>query len=327
MGGVEIIEVSPGRGFPRGVFRRKRMAKVALKLEPDMVHCHEPDSLKIACTLKDGVGSRVVYDAHENYSLLAAMGDTSWAKRGILVRRMAGYEERCCSKTDFIFAATEPLGRLLQGYGPPVQPLYNFPRTEIFHPQKDAGMLERYGGRRVFVYTGSLARSRRPRRMVDSTLALSREYPDVVLSVLGPHPTRPLIEDLGPGERTHIEYHGFVEHPKVPLFLSVGLAGIVLLDDVPPYRVAAPIKMFEYMACGLPVIATRLAELSRFIEPHRAGILIEDDGSELLEAMKSIIEHPEESKQMGQRGLEAVRDEYNWSVSEKILNQAYEKLA
>jgi len=324
--GIRIIEVSPGRGRPRGLLRRRRLTRVALNLAPDVIHSHEPDSLGIACRVKEERRSRVVYDAHENYQGLAATGEGSWIRRKAIASRLRAYEERCCPRADLIFAATEPLGHLLEMHGPVVNPLYNYPRTEIFHPEEDPEISNRYSGKSVFVYAGSLRRSRGPGRMVSSILELSREYPDLMLSILSPHPVDPLLEGLDPMEREHFDYHGFIQHTRVPRYLTVGLAGLVLLDRIPTYQIAAPIKMFEYMACGIPVIATRLEELSRFLEPNDAGILVGEDDDELVEAMRTMLDHPGVASEMGGRGMRAVEGRYNWSVSERTLLRSYEDL-
>jgi glycosyltransferase involved in cell wall biosynthesis len=324
--GIRLIEVSPGTGLPRGPFRRRKMVGRARYLEPDLVHAHEPDSLGIACRVKDSLGARVIYDAHENYPVLAGIGGESWPRRKLHEFRLTGYEKKFCPRADYIFAATDPLTDLFEGYGPPVSALYNYPRTELFHPAEDAEMKTRYLGKKVFVYAGSLRRSRGPSRMVDSIIGLSCSHPSVLLSVMSPHPIEPLIGEIGRDLRKHFDFHGFVEHTQVPRYLTVGLAGLLLLDRTPAYQVAAPIKMFEYMACGLPVIASRLQELSKFIEPHGAGILVGEGVGELLEAMKRCIESPGEATEMGLRGLRAVRERYNWSESEKVLLQAYSKL-
>jgi glycosyltransferase involved in cell wall biosynthesis len=83
-----------------------------------------------------------------------------------------------------------------------------------------------------------------------------------------------------------------------------------------------PNKLFDYMLVSLPVIASNFPLYREVVEPDRCGFIVDPSKpEEIARAMDYLIEHPEEARQMGQRGRRAVLDKYNWEKeSERLLS-------
>jgi glycosyltransferase involved in cell wall biosynthesis len=74
----------------------------------------------------------------------------------------------------------------------------------------------------------------------------------------------------------------------------------------------SPLKIFEYMACGKPVVASRIEGLE-FIEKENAGQLVEpDDAINLANALQDLIRNTNKRMEMGQRGLEIACKKFSW---------------
>lgn len=73
-------------------------------------------------------------------------------------------------------------------------------------------------------------------------------------------------------------------------------------------------KIFEYMMCGLPVICTDFKLWKEMIiDKYNCGICVEPGNRrQLLEAISWIVNNPEEAHEMGQRGRQAILEEFNW---------------
>ena len=85
--------------------------------------------------------------------------------------------------------------------------------------------------------------------------------------------------------------------------------------------------MFEYMAAGLPVIASDFPLWREIIERAGAGLLVDPESPrQIAEAIEWILTNEKEAEQMGQRGREAVLSEYNWEKEEEKLLQLYDRL-
>jgi glycosyltransferase involved in cell wall biosynthesis len=88
-----------------------------------------------------------------------------------------------------------------------------------------------------------------------------------------------------------------------------------------------PVKMFEYMSVGIPVIASDFPLWRRIIEGARCGLLVDPMKPEVIaETMRWILEHPAEAEAMGQRGRKAVEQIYNWNIESLKLISLYKKL-
>jgi glycosyltransferase involved in cell wall biosynthesis len=74
----------------------------------------------------------------------------------------------------------------------------------------------------------------------------------------------------------------------------------------------SPLKIFEYMACGKPVVSSRIEGLE-FIEKQYAGQLVEpDDAVCLAKALEDLLGNSNKRIEMGRRGLEIARERFSW---------------
>jgi glycosyltransferase involved in cell wall biosynthesis len=74
----------------------------------------------------------------------------------------------------------------------------------------------------------------------------------------------------------------------------------------------SPLKIFEYMACGKPVVASRIEGLE-FIEKENAGQLVEpDDAINLASGLQDLVRNTNKRIEMGRRGLGIARETFSW---------------
>ena len=100
-----------------------------------------------------------------------------------------------------------------------------------------------------------------------------------------------------------------------------------------PYLPAAntmdcqPIKLFEYMLAGLPIVASNLPRLSEIVIEVQCGILVDPSQPEAIaEALQWLLEHPTEAQAMGKRGRQAVLQTYNWNSQAQLLLDLYRRV-
>ena len=103
--------------------------------------------------------------------------------------------------------------------------------------------------------------------------------------------------------------------------------GICILLPTANYINSLPIKIFEYMAAGLPIIASDFPIWREIISEANSGILVEpEDISAIQTAIKYYIDNPDEAQETGERGSRIAREKYNWSVEGQKLIEFYKKL-
>jgi len=118
----------------------------------------------------------------------------------------------------------------------------------------------------------------------------------------------------------NVDELGVIDHPSVAALLDDTCAGLIILRPDPNFLESAPIKLFEYMSAGIPVIASDFPAFQEIVGKTKCGLLVNPlDPKSIAGAIEYILEHPAEAEQMGQRGREAVQAKYNWASEERKL--------
>lgn len=124
---------------------------------------------------------------------------------------------------------------------------------------------------RLLCFTGSL----RPWHGLDTAIEAMTALPnDVHLVVAGDGPVRSELErrahELGLGARVH--WLGQVPHRRIPLVLAaceVALAPYPALQEF----AFSPLKLYEYLAAGIPVVASSIGQIQQALDGGRWGYL------------------------------------------------------
>jgi len=106
-------------------------------------------------------------------------------------------------------------------------------------------------------------------------------------------------------------FTGSVEYDSVPYYIN---ASDVCISIKKPVLPGSPIKVFEYMACGRPVVATKKSEYGfEILEESGAGILVDQDNiEEVSGAIIFLLNNPGESMKKGSAGRKLVVENFSW---------------
>ena len=124
----------------------------------------------------------------------------------------------------------------------------------------------------------------------------------------------------------NVTFVGKVTYNRVPLYIGTATACLALFDRARNDRTGlSPLKIFEYMACGKPVITTDVGNLKNIIGRHECGLLVQPgDIDGMSQALMKLVKDPELSQKLGENGREAAVRHYSWGViSEKLLDVMY----
>jgi glycosyltransferase involved in cell wall biosynthesis len=109
--------------------------------------------------------------------------------------------------------------------------------------------------------------------------------------------------------------------------LARSKAGIVTFLPAPNHIDAQPNKVFEYMSAGVPVIASHFPLWREIVEGNQCGLCVDPhEPEQIAEAIDYLLGHPDEARRMGENGMRAVQDRYNWAIEERKLRKFYEGL-
>ncbi len=120
---------------------------------------------------------------------------------------------------------------------------------------------------------------------------------------------------------------GIVNREEVKAILYRSKIGIVTLYPLVNYFDALPVKMFEYMAAGIPVIASDFPLWKEIIEKNKCGICVNpQEPSEISDAINYLLNNDNLAEKMGKNGRIAVEKRFNWQIEKKKLLGAYHEL-
>ncbi len=292
------------------------------KQKPDIVHFHDPELMPLAMILKI-IGYKVIYDVHEDLPNQILSKD--WLPetfRKPISRFMSGMEWLAAKSFDAIVPATLKIAARF-----PVNKtvmIQNFPIIKEMSYSTPIPYIQRP---KAFAYPGYIAKIRGIFEVVQA-LNMLHDVEGIRLELAGEFIPPDLEDEMRalPGWAL-VKYHGWVSREQLVLLLGNVRAGLVLHHPVPNEIDAQPIKLYEYMSAGLPVIASNFPLLKQIIEDAECGLLVNPmDPKAIAEAMWWILEHPAEAEAMGQGGRQAVLREYNWDVEAVKLIDLYNKL-
>jgi glycosyltransferase involved in cell wall biosynthesis len=124
-----------------------------------------------------------------------------------------------------------------------------------------------------------------------------------------------------------VEFVGWKNREDMRILLANADIGIALMHPVENYVAAQPNKLFEYMAAGLPVVASDFPWWRNIIEGSGAGLLANpQDPESIADKIEWLIGHPDEAHKMGVAGRRAVDLQYNWTAEFRKLHELYTAL-
>jgi alpha-maltose-1-phosphate synthase len=142
---------------------------------------------------------------------------------------------------------------------------------------------------------------------------------DCQFLLVGDGPERAAAEQLAAAWPGHFIFTGAAAYDAVPELLAQASIGVAPFNTAPHPALRAagffwsPLKVYEYMAAGLPVVTTDIHPLSQVIRDGQEGALFhEGDVADLAAAMARLLDDPASARAMGARARARVVERYSW---------------
>ena len=123
--------------------------------------------------------------------------------------------------------------------------------------------------------------------------------------------------------------HTQVPFDQVPQYLHSSGIGVVCFHSTPAELGTLPVKMFEYMQAGLPVVASDFPVWRSIIESAGSGVLVTPrpgNSHQIAAAIRHLVSDPHLRQRMGQAGIRAVREKYSWQNEVVALIAEYDRI-
>lgn len=311
--GVEFIPVPARINRMSRAFRAVCLLRKLLQQNADLYHFQDLQLLPLAFVLKVIFRKRVVYDAYEDFPSMA-LNKTSIPRRlrPFAAKVIGGVERLAAYCLDGLMTADPfTLRRLARTGRSRKLVFYNFPNLDFFPPPRP--VLKRFDA----VYRGGLSERTGALVLLEAMRMLLGQKRRVRLLMIGyfdcvlaEREMRERINAMGLAES--IELRGRLRHEDMAEALSQARMGVSTLQDIPKFRLNIPVKVFEYWACGLPVVASDLPSIRPFFRAAQAGILFPaHNAAELARSIGWMFDHPVQAELMGQKGRAAIVRQFN----------------
>lgn len=320
--GVHIIGVGtpPDGRIARMTSFAKKVYQAALRVDADIYHFHDPELLPYGLKLKRK-GKKVIFDSHEKYTeqIRNKTYLPQWCR--VLASGVYGrYERYVLKRIDgLIFPCLKDGVHPFKGQCRHIATVDNVPLLEETYEHFSPGTEKMI---QSICYVGSLTYERgithlvRAAAKAQCTLYLGGAF----------SPPSYQQELLSLPEAEYIRYLGKLNRTQVMDLLQqcqVGMATLLNIGQYNRYDNLAT-KAYEYMALGLPIILTKAPYNEKIVAKYQLGICVNPENvDEIAEAIRYLLEHPEEARQMGRNGRRAIKEEFNWDVEEQRLLALY----
>ena len=326
--GIDVLRISIpssyGRSgdFFKGLFKFYwRALKYARKMEFDIIHANDFDTLPLGVMLKYPHGSKLVYDAHDDYaSMIADVMPPS------IHRTISGMERFLLRYTDGRIAASAAIARQISEE-------YRFTtvlnaknlKEFVASPEKVGELRKKLAGDGDFliVYIGILKIWTPLPHLIDAVKHMDGVR--LVIGGKGPH-EKEILEMID--GITNISYIGWVKKEDIPLYTLASDLVVLPSNSKKAYtRASVPNKIMEGMAAGKPVIAGKNTEAGSIVKECNAGLLCEYGDSECIrEAIKKLMQDRELYETLGRNGRRCAEEKYNWGIMKGRLLDLYRSL-
>ncbi len=304
--------------------------RYSLKTKADIYHFHDPELIFVGLALRLITRKLVIYDIHENNPEFIL--DKEWIPTSIL-RKIVSLGVNFIENWAAVFLSgvivvNERLQSRFQKYNKHIQVIRNFPSLEFGGRFSKVEFSKK---RRVAVYIGGIEKE----RGVLEILRFVERFPNYYLKFLfvGTVKGSKLREEIDAFIRKKniskdkLEIVPQISHKNIPEYLNDAFVGFIPFLKTRNNFLGIPQKTFEYMAYGLPIVASDFLYLGKYIRDSKSGILIKDP--ENIDEYKRAFDRLNDSNlwtKWSRNSRQAFEKKYNWGKEEKKLLDFYAKL-
>jgi glycosyltransferase involved in cell wall biosynthesis len=199
--------------------------------------------------------------------------------------------------------------------------------VDEFAVDRDNSLKERYGLKeKVVTYVGSLNTEVQLKPLILAMQKIVKERKDVSCLIVGDGPARVCLQQLATdlGIVESVIFAGEVPHSKVPSFLSISDLGYACFPPLDYLNYVSNIKVFEYMAAGVPAIVSPTGDLPVYVDHGRCGIISIAETDALSSELSAVLSEEKRLKELSKNAKQYVKN-FDWAPLTERLLKTYEE--
>lgn len=327
--GVEFLRLSVrsthGRGITQPFFLGRfwvRAWGVLRRLRPDVIHCHDLDTLPLGWRAARSLRAHLVFDAHENYPDMMAGHLPARA-----VKALRTLEKWLVRRCDLLITVGNRLAEHYRDMGAPEVCVvgnwkdpadFEFPPETIARTRGELGLRD---GTIAICFIANLGPERRLEPLLKAVAGDDR-----FACVIGGDGPQAELAGQYADRNDNIVYLGRVAPERVALVTAACDVVYYGFDETNPNaRWSAPNKLYEAIAAGKPILSGDFGEVGETVRNQECGILCDTRTPEGIAAGLSKLVSPEGLGAMARRA-DALQESLSRRQAHRSLFDAYTPL-
>lgn len=226
------------------------------------------------------------------------------------------------------------LEKYYKKWNPLVQVIWNLPSALTkASPSIEPSVASWLSDRQVVAYVGGSFRQKGLHAALETCAIVKQKYPQVLFLFIGQlkddvNEIGKLIKSLS--IKDNVYFVKQMSYEDMLAYLNYAQIGLALYQPAMHYELVSAgngRKIFTYMQAGLPIIAPKFGEISMVVKREECGLLVDTTKpEEISQAILYLLDYPEEAKKMGEKGIQAFLQKYNWEQEEHKFISFLEKV-
>ena len=315
------------RGITKPDSRLRRMThsalqiyRAALRENADAYHFHDPELIPVALLLRQR-GKQVIYDVHEDYPKdIYFKSYLPLLARRIVSAIADRIETVAARRFSAIVAVTPAIAARFQPVNANTVIVRNYPYEEELIGDHAKPWQTR---KCAAAYVGTISPQRGILEIVEAVGKLPASL-DATLEIAG--------EEVPQNVRQHAawaraRHHGVLDQPSTYKLLRDVRVGLSCQHPIPTFVDSIPVKIFEYMGAGLPIVISDFPLWRNLLDDVGCAMFVNPlDSGAIATALEFLLTNSAEAERMGLRGQAAVAAKFNWNSESKKLVSLYANL-
>lgn len=296
------------------------------EIQPDLLHCHDFDTLAAGLLWGKLHRTPIIYDAHEYYADLCK--PRLHGLPGNLLYRLIRRAELIGARlSSAVVTVDDTLGGIYRRLNRRVLIIGHYPSINLAEQAAPVFSHDQLN----LLYVGRISTDRGMLVYLELMRELLERGVPAHLHLAGMMTPQSEVEIFAaslPGLEDHVTQHGWITYQHLPGLFAQADIGLSILLPEPRYVAALPVKLFEYMAAGLPVIASNFPSIAWVISSADCGLLVDPTGdpARVADTILSWWQQPAIPVRLGANGRNAILQQYNWELLASQLDQLYKSL-
>jgi glycosyltransferase involved in cell wall biosynthesis len=203
---------------------------------------------------------------------------------------------------------------------------------KIFNPDNVGDIRRQLGleDRFVIMYHGTLSPNRGLQQSIEAISLVRKSHPEILFFLLGKGPAEAELEEQVRNLRLeeHVIIHPPVSFEEVPKYIKSAQAGILPFPDLNWWNTSSPIKLFEYLSMGKPVIVTDIEAHRTVLGKLECGFFVPNHQPiSIADGIKRIIEKVSGLSDLGKIARKTAIDNFTWEKQALTIKAYLEDLA